>query len=48
MHVILFYREWRWVMDNEIVHSSKATDQNAQYDACAKRLLGQKDRKSVV
>ena len=29
-------------MDNEIVYSSKATDQKAQYDACAKRLLGQK------
>ena len=29
-------------MDNEIVYSSKATDQKAQYDASAKRLLGQK------
>lgn len=27
-------------MDNEIVYSSKATDQKAQYDASAKRLLG--------
>ena len=26
-------------MDNEIVYSSKATDQKAQYDASAKRLL---------
>ena len=42
MHVILFYRERRWNMDNEIVYSSKATDQKAQYDASAKRLLGQK------
>ena len=42
MHVILFYRERRWDMDNEIVYSSKATDQKAQYDASAKRLLGQK------
>ena len=29
-------------MDNEIVYSSKATDQKAQYDASAKRLIGQK------
>ena len=29
-------------MDNEIVYSSNATDQKAQYDASAKRLLGQK------
>ena len=29
-------------MNNEIVYSSKATDQKAQYDASAKRLLGQK------
>ena len=29
-------------MDNEIVYSSKATYQRAQYDASAKRLLGQK------
>ncbi|RHV14434.1 hypothetical protein DXB77_01700 [Clostridium sp. OM05-9] len=29
-------------MDNEIVYSSKATDQKAQYDASTKRLLGQK------
>ena len=29
-------------MDNEIVYSSKATDQKAQYDASDKRLLGQK------
>ena len=42
MHVILFYRERRWDRDNEIVYSSKATDQKAQYDASAKRLLGQK------
>ena len=42
MHVILFYRERRGNMNNEIVYSSKATDQKAQYDASAKRLLGQK------
>mgnify|MGYP005948536053 CR=1 FL=1 len=30
-------------MDNEIVYSSKATDQKAQYDASAKRLLSQKN-----
>ncbi len=29
-------------MDNEIVYSSKATDQKAQYDASAKHLFGQK------
>ena len=29
-------------MDNELIYSSKATDQKAQYDASAKRLLGQK------
>ena len=30
-------------MDNELVYSADATYQKAQYDACAKRLLGQKD-----
>ena len=40
MHVILFYRERRGNMNNEIVYSSKATDQKAQYDASAKRLFG--------
>jgi len=29
-------------MDNELVYSADATYQKAQYDACAKRLLGQK------
>ena len=29
-------------MDNELIYSADATYQKAQYDACAKRLLGQK------
>ena len=29
-------------MDNELVYSADATYQKAQYDASAKRLLGQK------
>ena len=41
-HVILFCQERRWNMDNELVYSADATYQKAQYDASAKRLLGQK------
>jgi hypothetical protein len=42
MHVILFCQERRWDMDNELIYSADATYQKAQYDASAKRLLGQK------
>jgi hypothetical protein len=42
MHVILFCQERRWDMDNELIYSADATYQKAQYDASARRLLGQK------